>query len=115
MSTEELKDAERDLKEYLEQDEVVEALVFGDWGRGGYGEKEVFVPLDKKGVVLTFDEAMPYMHGWSFYGGLGAAKCYAVRIWTNKRVIWVTQYDGSTILDSAPRNPIAHVPDMPGR
>jgi hypothetical protein len=121
-----MSNALEDLKDYLDADEAVESIVFGPWGWGsgpdkdgvwekGYSEPdEVPVPLDKRGVVLTLDEAAPYMQSWSFHGGFGAPECYAVRVWTNKRVIWVTQYDGATSLDSAPRNPVACIPDMPG-
>lgn len=115
-----------ELKEFLDEGETVEAIVFGAWGWGsgpgkdgvwekGYGEPEdVPVPFDKRGVLLTLEEAAPMMESWNFDGGFGAPNCYAVHIWTNKRVIWVTQYDGSTSLSSAPRNPVADLPGMPG-
>jgi len=64
--------------------------------------------------VLTLEQAKPYMKGWSFNNGYGAPECYAVRIWTNLRVFWVTQYDGATQLNNTLRNPVDCVPDMPG-
>ncbi|HEX8106676.1 MAG TPA: hypothetical protein VF516_03060, partial [Kofleriaceae bacterium] len=86
----------------------------GKW-EVGYSEPDPTpVPTDKRGIVLTLEEAAPMMESWAFYGGFGAPDCYAVRIWTNKRVIWVTQYDGATSLDSALRHPSPCVPDMPG-
>lgn len=103
-----------DLMEFLEPDETVSNIVFGNWGWNGYREDTVFVPADKRGILLDLEEAKPMMDGWTFFCGYGAPQCYAANIWTNKRVIWVTQYDGSTRLDSAPRNPVAHMPDMPG-
>ncbi len=104
-----------ELEEFLNDGEFVEAVVFGAWGWGGYGEPDPPpVPVDRQGVVLSFDEAKQYMGSWCFYGGYGAPDCYAVNIWTNQRIIWVTQYDGATGLDSAPRNPVATIPDMPG-
>ena len=109
------EDAYPELMQFLEDGETVEALVFGDWGWGGYHEPEPPpVPQGKKGKLLSLEEARPLMAGWTFYCGYGAPECYAVNIWTNKRVIWVTQYDGSTTLNSAPRNPTAALPDMPG-
>lgn len=110
-------DAYADLMDALEEGEVVAGVVFGAYGWDGYHEEEFLaqpIPADKRGVVLTLNEARPLMHGWSFYGGYGAPTAYATYIWTNKRVIWVTQYDGSTTLDSAPRNPVDCVPGMPG-
>lgn len=107
--------AYNDLMEEMEPGETVEAIVFGEWGWGGYGEpKRPPVPQDKRGRVLSIDEARPLMDRWSFNGGFGAPDCYAVRIWTNQRVLWVTQYDGSTRLDSTPRHPVGYMPDMPG-
>lgn len=108
------KNAFDDLLEYLEPREEIEAVVFGPYGWNGYCEEGKFVPDKKKGVVLTADEAAPFMKGWSFDGDFGAPSCYAVYVWTNKRVIWVTQYDGATWLSSAPRNPTACMPEMPG-
>lgn len=121
--------AYNDLISYLDPGEVAEYIVFGPWGWGdapraageswepGYsepGDGNPPVPFSMRGKVLDFETARPFMDGWSFYGGYGAPDCYAVRIWTTRRVIWVTQYDGSTSLDSAPRNPIDMIPDMPG-
>ena len=117
-------DAYAELQQHLETGELIEAVVFGAWGWGGgygddhslgYGEPDPPpVPADKRGKVLSLADAEPYMHGWTFSGGYGAPQCYAVRIWTNQRIIWVTQYDGATGLDSAPRHPVDHMPDMPG-
>jgi len=115
-----------DLVSKLEEGETVEAIVFGAWGWGsapsegqnwepGYNEPTYPpVPFDKRGVILTLDEAKPFMAGWSFFGWFGSPACYAVNIWTNKRIIWVTQYDGATSLSFAPRNPVALIPEMPG-
>ena len=106
-----------ELMKELRSDEVVEGLVFGEFGWGGYSEEESIenpIPKEKRGVVMTLEEAKPMMEGWSFYGSYGAPECYAVYIWTNMRVGWVTQYDGSTCLDWAPRNPIDVFPYMPG-
>lgn len=107
--------AYEELLKFIEDDEVVEGIVFGEWGWGGYGEPEnASVPKDKMGVLLTLEQAKPMMMDWCFDGGYGAPDCYATYIWTNKHVIWVTQYDGSTTLDFAPRHPTNVMPSMPG-
>src|SRR5690554_149073 len=102
-----------ELLEFLNDGEQVEAIVFGPWGWGnapasdeawerGYGEPDdVPVPFDMRGKVLSLEDAAPFMQQWDFNGGFGAPACYATYIWTDRRVIWVTQYDGSTGLDSA--------------
>lgn len=121
-----MTNAKQEIENLLEPGETVEAVVFGAWGwgftpdegeewRAGYGEPEPEpVPFDKRGVILSWEEAAPMMTNWSFYGGFGAPDCYAVRIWTTERIYWVTQYDGSTSLDWTNRNPTATIPDMPG-
>jgi len=103
-----------DLMKFLEKDEFVENIIFGDYGWSGFGEDVKFINRNQKNKLMTIDEAKPLMNGWSFHGGFGSPDCYATYIWTNKRVIWVTQYDGSTNLDSMPRNPTVCKPGMPG-
>lgn len=114
--------AYNELMEYLQKGEEVEGIVFGAFGwygsKSNLGYKEPKpppVPFNKRRRVLTLEQAEPYMQqDWSFYGGYGAPECYATYIWTNKRVLWVTQYDGSTSFDSMPRNPCNCIPIMPG-
>lgn len=108
--------AKTDLEEYLKDGEVIEGIVFGEYGWSSYRQpKDAPVPKEIFGKLLLWDETtFSYMEGWSFYGGWGSPECYAVYVWTDQRVIWVTQYDGSTTLDSAPRNPIDILPGMPG-
>jgi hypothetical protein len=110
----------------MQDDETVEKIVFGPWGWGsapvdgeswkpGYGEPDPPpVPFDKRGVLLSLEEAAHMMQSWHFGGGYGAPNCYATYIWTNKRILWVTNYDGATKLDWVPRSPIATMPYMPG-
>ena len=108
--------------DYMNEGETPEHIVFGAWGGGsddfstpGYEEPEPPpVPFEKRGIVMRFVDAHKFMQGWRFSGGYGSPECYAVYIWTNQRVIWVTQYDGATGLDSAPRCPLNIIPDMPG-
>lgn len=108
-----------ELMTLLEEGEVVEAVVFGQWGWSGYNEPNPApVPKEYIGKTLTLKEAEPFMEGWSFYGGYGSPDCYATNIWTNRRVFFIMQYDGSTNLDWLARNPPSpseeYIPDMPG-
>lgn len=109
------KDAYNSLLSEMDKGETVENIVFGEWGWSGYHEpKPAPIPKNKQGVLLSLEEAKPYMQGWEIYGGYGAPTAYAMYVWTNKRVLWITQYDGSTHLDSMPRNPESVIPEMPG-
>ena len=92
--------AYEDLMNYLDKGEVVEGLVFGEYGWSGYREEANFVPKDKQGVLLTLEEAKPMMDGWRYYGGFGAPLCYATYIWTNDYRDWETDRK-STRLNSS--------------
>jgi hypothetical protein len=111
------RDAARDLEEFLLEGEVVETIVFGEWGSYGYEDEDDSrsrVPNELRLKPLNFNEARKYMKGWSFDGGFGSAECYAVTIWTNRRVIAVHEYDGSTQLMGFPRNPEHVTPQFDG-
>lgn len=105
-----------ELMEYLNKDELVEAIIFGEWGWEGYNEPTPnIVNHNLFGEILSIDEAKPLLERFSFLGGFGSPNCYAVRIFTNQRIIWVTQYDGSTTLDGTIIKPTkGYIPDMPG-
>jgi hypothetical protein len=114
-----MSSAHEELLGELEPGETIEAIVFGPWGWGveewepGYGEPKIPpVPFSARGHLLQWEEAEPYMTGWSFYGGFGSPSCYAICVWTNRRVGQVHEYDGSTRLTWVPRNPIAHIPKL---
>jgi hypothetical protein len=92
----------------------IEAVVIGDMGWDGYGADERHAPgLARKGEVLTWDEARPLLD-YRYDRGYGAPDCHAIYVWTSSEVLWVTQYDGSTWMSSAPRHPVPGLPEMPG-
>ena len=92
--------------------EPIEAIVIGEYGWGGYKENER-VPDDKQGVILTWDEAAP-MLDYSYDTGFGAPECHAIEAFTASRILSVSEYDGSTYITWANRNPIATKPGMSG-
>lgn len=91
----------------------IEAVVIGEHGWGGTSDEPARPRPARRGVVLTWDEARS-MLDYEYSTGYGAPECDAIRVWTASKVLWVTQYDGATRLSSALRNPVDHVPDMPG-
>jgi len=111
-----IKNAYEELIKHLEGDEKIECIIFGPWGWDGFEEPEPYpVPHDLFGKILTPEKAKKYMKGWSFYSGIGAPECYAAWIYTNKRIFWISTYDGATGLDSCPRNPVeGKIPCMSG-
>jgi hypothetical protein len=70
-------------------------------------------PDDKIGVVLSWDVALPLLD-YKHNPGYGGVECHKITAWTATRVLFVSQYDGSTIVDSVPRHPVNHEPQMPG-
>ena len=123
-----------ELQDTLRESEFIISICFGAYGWGslpadldkaadrpseefyGFNEENLAsrIPWNKRAVLLSPEEAEPLMNFWSFYGGYGAPEAYATYIWTNERVIWVTQYDGATGLSSMPRHPEPCTPNMPG-
>jgi len=108
----------------LEPDEHIEAVVLGEW-RGYHPEMdpiedlldgtEPTLPEDKVGVPLGWGEARPLLEGeWTFENDYGSPDCFAVYVWTDRRVIFVVVYDGATCLDSVPRHPTEGLPRMFG-
>jgi len=108
-------------KDILEEagDEEIVGIVIGwyGWSTSSCDPSRIAddrnVPREKIGVVLTWEEAKPFL-GYTYDSGYGGAECHAITAWTPTRVLFVAQYDGSTWLDSVPRDPLAHQPSMPG-
>jgi len=107
-----MKKAYEQLLEKLEVGEEIEAVVFGDYV--GCDEPQNPIPDKIKCIPLTFEQAKPYMLNWSVIDEYGSADCYAMHVWTNQRVMWITQYDGAASIDSMPRNPIECIPEVFG-
>ena len=90
-----------DVKAVLKKGERVEKIVFFECILSKLG----FIPDNKLNKLMFWQTAQKYMKDWRFSGGFGSQTCYDVYIWTNKRVISVHEYDGSTGLISVPRSP----------
>ncbi len=94
--------------------EAIEAVVIGEWGRGGYREVESNgIPREQIGEVLDWATAKPLL-SYNWDNGFGSPKCHAVAVYTAKFVVMVSQYDGATSLFKVHRNPTPHMPNMPG-
>lgn len=71
------------------------------------------IPTHQLDVVLTWAEARPLLD-YEYEDGYGLPDCHAITAWTSERVVFVSQYDGATNVESVPRNPVAHEPITPG-
>jgi len=107
------KNAYTELLSKLQEGEHVEAIVFGDWGHDGdYEPRPRPVPREKRGKILSLEEAKPFMDGWTLCNASTSPLYYATCIWTNRRVLWVEECDDSyyTVLCSILRHPVEHMP-----
>lgn len=94
--------------------EPILSVVIGDMGWTDYGDDARHAPgLARKGEVLSWAEARPLLD-YEYDDGFGAPDCHAVNAWTASRVIYVSQYDGSTMVTSVPRHPAPGPVEMPG-
>lgn len=93
-------------------DERIIAVVIGEKGWDGYGD-EYGVSSSDKGKVLDWDTARPLLE-YDYDRGYGAPDCHAIATYTDTKVIMVYQYDGSTGFFAVERNPVPHLPEMPG-
>lgn len=65
------------------------------------------------GRPISWADALPLL-SYDYDDGFGAPDCQAVYAWTPTRVLFVSQHDGSTSINSVPRNPRHCNPQMPG-
>ena len=54
--------------------------------------------------TLTWAEAIPHLD-YPYDPGFGSMDCHDILIWTKDSIFYVHEYDGSTSLQSFPRNP----------
>jgi hypothetical protein len=95
------------LEEMMEPDESIEAIVIGR------NPGLPFVPKTLIGKVLTWKESRDLLD-YAFDRGWGSANCNPVYIWTNSRIYFIHEYDGSTALHYIPRNAMNILPDYNG-
>ena len=95
--------------------EPIEAVVIGDMGwSDNYGSEDVPTwDSQTRNKVLSWVVAREWLN-YDFDSGFGAPGCNAIYAWTPTKVIFVSQYDGATSIESIPRHPIDCKPSMPG-
>jgi len=86
----------------VREGEEIESVVIGDpmWGF----RKEDTVPKEKKYKLMTPEEAKQYLN-YRYYPGFGGPECHDIWAWSQKRVYFVHEYDGSTGIRAMYRNP----------
>ena len=104
-----MRDAYQELRSMLEEDEKVEAIVFGPASTDWWRDRPKDPPV---GRVLTLEEAEPYMRGWEARGGYGIAMVFPFYAWTDRSVLFIAEYDGMTWIAKVPRNPVECEPEL---
>ena len=103
--------------------EEIEGIVIGR--RGWKGEEDVVEKYvdapDYSSVlskILTWEEAAPYLdYEYNDNPGTGLPECNAIVAWTASKVIFVSfcEWDVTTDVQSVPRHPVAHEPELLGK
>lgn len=65
------------------------------------------------GKLISWDVARPVLD-YEYDNGYDGADCHAVYAWTETQVLFVSEYDGATGINSIPRNPTACEPSFGG-
>lgn len=95
--------------------ESIECVVIGEMGWGEYNHERVpRYEEQPRGQVMSWEQAKQYLD-YSYDTGFGASECNAIYAWTKTKVMFVVEYDGSTRVESVPRNPVSVIPSMFGR
>ena len=95
------------------QGEPILGVVIGNCGWDGYRWTAPLPMVEEGYPLLTWEEARPHLD-YTYDDGYGAPDCHSVFLWTETRVIFVSQYDGATRLETIPRDPVPSNPYMPG-
>lgn len=94
--------------------ETIEAIVVGPHdkrpGRWGADDKA----LSDENVILSRDDGLRKLDQ-EYDSGYGGADCFPMYTWTKSRVFFIGEYDGSTGITWAPRNPVALEPQFSGQ
>lgn len=93
--------------------EPIVGVVIGADRRTG---SRIFAPdIARQGELLTWKEAQPLLdYDYDYNIGWLIADCHAVYAWTTNRVLFLVKYDDDTWIKSAPRNPLAIMPEVYG-
>lgn len=73
-------------------------------GYGGFLDPRDESLEDLYDKPLTWAEAIPHLD-YHYNSGFGTMDCHNILIWTKASIFYVHEYDGSTSLQSVPRNP----------
>lgn len=91
----------------------IQRVVIGNLDYYFDDENPPLIPKDKKGIPLCWNQARPLLD-YPYVSSFGSPQCHPVYVWTDKDIIFVSQYDGMTHIEKIPRHPGPCQPHMPG-
>jgi hypothetical protein len=96
-------------------DEQIEAITIGEApSRIRYSEDYTGKKIHGyENKLLSLEEASYYLD-YDFHDGFGAEDCHAITAWSATKIAFVVCYDGSTWLQTLPRNPTQFFPPYVG-
>lgn len=79
-----------------------------------YGDDRNLITAEHGGRPLTWDEARPLLD-YPYDTGFGGNDCHAIWAWTSRWILFVSVYDGATMVERVPRNPVeGGIPELIG-
>lgn len=85
--------------------EAIVAIVVGKHDGADWNAK----PLPDENIILSREAGLAKLDQ-DYNNGYGGADCFPFWAWTESRVYYVREYDGSTELSSVPRHPVGGEP-----
>lgn len=89
------------LNESLDDGEVIETILFGEWLGMGDGP----LPQPPTNLLMSGEDARPYMQSWEIDGKAYECEAYRTVIHTSKHVISIAPGDTGIDQTILPRNP----------
>jgi hypothetical protein len=65
------------------------------------------------GKLISWEKAKKILN-YDYDNGYGGADCHPAYVWTEDKVMFVSEYDGATAVSFVPRNPIEFEPTFSG-
>lgn len=91
-------------------DEPIEAIVIQPYRESNYDHPENTYSNRPNRPVQAWQDVEAELD-YEYDDGYGGEDCHAFVAWTPTRVLFLGVYDGSTWIDSVPRNPVPYAPE----
>lgn len=97
-----------DILEIADGEEILGVVISKTRSGYAWSDDEADSPIAEK--LTPWNEAAPYLD-YGYDDGYGGQDCHSIYAWTPSRVLFVSEYDGSTCVKSIPRDMQDCVPE----